>query len=465
MIGTENLGGATQRMKYILKVFAAVVSITFLLGSLTGSGIMTGSGNLDADWSKNMEATQIRTLIDGKPLESSKAVMKDGRKRFVPLQEVLEQLGFKVESSPGLIEVTYQTPLGMIGFNNSKPLSVGTTYLHLDSEDDIRMVRDVAYIDMYRLEGVSSADVVWDEDASTIIITSGDPDAEVEPPTYEDIEEQPELSGEESMKANYGKYGFSPTLDALSELYEELDQEGYDVGSVLGFYPDYHHSGYSDTPLDVITLGWTGDDGSHYGFLTDFGMAPNLEEAPIVLVIPTYPAEVVANNIREFIRIAMIDSSLLFFEYQDEEDYLDQLKERGAPYIKEAYKRLVLERLEAKLHPPIIRDPYTYLRQVRSERANRILVPTQDKLGIVNVHPADHGQQHEAIVLDEDIGLRELETFLKSATYAEKLALIRDYHFNLESYFYHEDGIDEAIMREMENMGLHDEIARMNAIY
>ncbi|CAH1199153.1 hypothetical protein PAECIP111893_01245 [Paenibacillus plantiphilus] len=457
-------------MKDMLKIFAAVVSITFLLGSLTGCGTMTGSGNLDTDWSKNMEVTQIRTLIDGEPLESSKAVMKDGRKRFVPLQEVLEQLGFKVESSPGLIEVIYQTPIGKIDFTSSQPMSFGTTYLHLDNEEDIRMVGDVAYIDMYRLEGVSSAEVVWDEDASTIIITSGDPDAQVEPPTYEDIEERPELSGEESMKANYGKYGSSPTLDALSELYEELDQEGYDVGSVLGFYPDYHHSGYTDTPLDVVTFGWRGIDGEHYGFLTDFGMASNLEEAPIVLVIPTYPSVVVANNIREFLRIAMIDSNMVYFEYQDEQDYLDQMEEIGGAYFEgtgetRAYKRLVLERLEAKLHPPIIRDPYTYSKQVRAERENRILVPTQDKLGIVNVHPADQGQQHEGIVLDEDIGLKELETFLKSATYAEKLALIRDYHFNLESYFYHEDGIDEAIMREMERMGLHDEIARMNAIY
>lgn len=61
--------------------------------------------------------------------------------------------------------------------------------------------------------------------------------------------------------------------------------------------------------------------------------------------------------------------------------------------------------------------------------------------------------------------MKELQTFFKSATYAEKLALIRDYHFNLEAYFYHEDGIGEAIMREMEKLGLHEEIARMNADY
>ncbi|MBW7475505.1 hypothetical protein K0T92_12160 [Paenibacillus oenotherae] len=441
-------------MKYMQKVIATVMSLSFLLGTLTGCV------DSDTEGGKNMETTQIRTLIDGKPLESSKAVMKDGRKRFVPLQAVLEQMGFEVENSPGLIEVIYRTPLTIHGTN-----------LHLDREEDIRMVNGVAYIDMYRLGDISRADVVWDDDASTIMITSVDQDAAAEPPTYEDIEEQPELSGEESMKANYGKYDFSPTLDALSELYEDLDQEGYDVGSVLGFYPAYHHSGYFNTPLDVVAFGWTGGDGEHYGFLTDFGMAPNLEEAPIVIVSPMshdQPAEVVANNIREFIRIVMMDSSLLYIDYQDEQDYLDQLKEMGVPYLEEteenrAYKRVVLERLEAKLHPPVIRDPYTYSQQVRAEREKRILVPTQDKLGIVNVHPADSGQQHEAIVLDEDIGLRELETFLKSATYAEKLALIRDYHFNLDKYFYHEDGIDEALIREMENLGLHEEIARMNA--
>lgn len=71
----------------------------------------------------------------------------------------------------------------------------------------------------------------------------------------------------------------------------------------LGFYIDFDHH-YSITPLDVIPFAGTGGNGIHFGFLTDFGNAKDLENAPIVLISPSNdpPLKLVANNIKDFLK-------------------------------------------------------------------------------------------------------------------------------------------------------------------
>ncbi|MFF2093004.1 stalk domain-containing protein [Paenibacillus sp. NPDC058174] len=412
---------------------------------------------------QNFEMTNIKTgdqpihiKFDGKFIKPSKPVIVDGRKRFLPMKDTLEQMGWEFAVASEEITITYRTPDATL-----------THYLHLKEESNLRIVDGILYIPMYYLGSVTDTEVSWDEDAHTINISTEETDDNDEEWNVYD-EDESELSDKESVKVNYGKYGRSATLQALNELYRELEQEGKSADDILGFYPMDGHSGYLNTPMDVVAFGSTGMDGAHYGFLTDFGMVTDLEEAPIVLVSPMdfdRPAVVVANNIREFIRIVMIDSSLLYMGYQNEQDYLEQ---NAAPEYESTQEdlengRIVRERLEERLHPPVIQDPYTYSEKVRAERKERIIVPTQDELGILNEHPEDAGRQHTTIVLDEDIGRRELETFLNNATYASKLALFRDYHLNLEQFVYHESGIDKAILSEMESLGLQDEIARIKA--
>ncbi|WP_317981007.1 stalk domain-containing protein [Paenibacillus glycanilyticus] len=408
-----------------------------------------------AEGSKLVETKMIQVIIDNKPLQTDKHIFLDGRKRFVPMRAALEQMGWKVEWKPGLITVSNQTPD-----------SLKSLYLYLEDESMIRVINSTAYVEMHRLGEISDSEVKWDDSSATIVISSVVAEEEDE----EEEVDQPELTDEESIKVNYGKYERSSTLDVLTNIYSELEQEGRDPWSALGFYPDDHHSGYSGTPLDVVSFGRTGGDGEHYGFLTEFGAVTSLEEAPIVMVTPMnfdHPAVVIANNIREFLRIALMDSGLFYMEYGSKGDYLEQQSENMDGYVESdeerENRRIVRERLEKELQLPEISDPYTYSAKVRAERAKRILVPTEDLLGVTNVNPLDAGRKHITIELDEYIGKKELKAFLSNATYASKLALIRDYYLHLETYVYYEKGIEETIVQEMRDMGLQDELARMNA--
>ncbi|WP_146200434.1 hypothetical protein [Paenibacillus agaridevorans] len=438
-------------MGSVKKLGIAVLSTSILLGAAMVNDVSY------AEASKLAESKELPVIINGVPLMSDKPVLLDGRKRYLPLRAVLEQLGWKVEWEPGLITISYRT------------LDEGqTSYLWLKEEDLIRSVNGTSYIEMYRLGDVSDTNVSWSDTDSGIVITAAEENDDV---YGEEDEELPELTEEESRKVNYGQYEESPTLDAIINIYSELEQEGYDPGVWLGFYPDRGHSGYSGTPLDVVAFGRTGSDGEHFGFLTDFGSVDNLEEAPIVMVSPMNfdePAIVVADNIRDFLRIALIDTSLLYLNFDNERQYLDEMAEYAPDGYVESEEeienmRVARERLGAIAGLPSIADPYTYSAKVRVKRSKQVILDTESGLGVTNKHLSDAGREHSRIVLDEYISVKELSAFLEKATYASKLALIRDFHLHLETYVYKEEVIEELIVEEMGRMGLQDEIARMEA--
>jgi hypothetical protein len=439
-------------MKGLKKIGFTVLSAVILLGA---APVMDATY---AEGSKLEESKDIAVIINGKPLHSNKPVLLEGRKRFVPLRAALEQLGWNVEWEPGLITITYRT-------QDEEEIH----YVYLEEEERIRNVNGTSYIEMFRLGELSDTEVSWSDAEGEIILTAFEEENE----SYEEEDEDfTELSDEETKQVNYGKYAEgSPTLDAFTDIYLKLEDDGYDPWSVIGFNPDEYRSGYFNTPLDVVTFGWTGWDGEHFGFLTDFGAATNLEEAPIVMVSPMnfdQPAIVVAGNIREFLRIAMMDFSLLYFNYGNEQEYLEEMGELASEGYAETEKdrenkRVVRERIEEGLDLPSIKDPYTYSANQRDQRAEHIIVETEDGLGIINKGPSEAGRKHSRITLDEYIGEKELTSFLQKASYASKLALFRDFHFHLEDYYYYEESIEEIIMDEMERMGLHDELARIEA--
>lgn len=287
-------------MRNVKRIILVVLSFAVLFG-------MTSVH--DAAYAEGSKMVETHVVIDSKPLKTDKHVILDGRKRFVPMRAALEQMGWKVEWKPELITISIQTP------DLLKSLS-----LYLEDEKMIQIINSTAYVEMYRLGEISDSEVKWDDSSTTIVISSVVEEEEEEV-------DQPELTDEESIKVNYGKYEGSPTLDTLGNIYSKLVQEGHDPWSVLGFYLDNQLSGYPGTPLDVVTFGRTGGDGEHYGFLTEFGAVTNLENAPIVMVTPMnfdQPAVVVADNIREFLRIALKDSGLFYMEYANEEEYLKQ---------------------------------------------------------------------------------------------------------------------------------------------
>ena len=83
------------------------------------------------------------------------------------------------------------------------------------------------------------------------------------------------------MESNFGKYDIPPTLQILIDLEKELGK-GEHFFEGLHFYLSLTNFRYFNTPSDVIVFGNNGADGIHYGFLTDYGSAVDLEETPIV---------------------------------------------------------------------------------------------------------------------------------------------------------------------------------------
>lgn len=426
-------------------------------------------GEIDSTVTAAREGKSMITFIDGKPLQSVKSSFKDGRKLFLPLRAVLEHMGWVVTWGPEYTTISYEV-------KDSKK----TLFLYFNDDDDILMEDGTAYILARRLSGLTNAQVEGDEVTNTVNIVTADPfyineEWLLNQETQTPEQEVPDLTPEESEKVNFGKYAVPPTLKALIEVAEELEREGYEIWNVIGFYPTLHHSGYLNTPFDVVAFGWTGGDGEHYGFLTDFSSAADLENAPIVMVSPMsfdQPAVVVASNIREFMRVVMIDSSLLYMGYENEQAYLKSNQEMQESLTRDGgfgdteedrqNKQAVLKKLEDKLKPPIISNPYKYSENVAIDREKRILVATKDKLGVTNIHPSDSSKRHSALLVDEYLEIKEVRSFLQTATYAEKLALIRDY--NLETLQYEKE-ILATLKVEMKSMGLHDELARLQAVY
>ncbi|TYP71990.1 hypothetical protein BCM02_109269 [Paenibacillus methanolicus] len=415
-------------------------------------------------------------IVDGAKVDSDLEPIKDGRRWYLPLDPILTAMGwtYKHEADNSLA----------LSYSRSNPKSTwstesSTTWLHDEWEDALRMVDEHIYIHSKRFSEVTDAEVTINTAAGTIEVKSNPNPGEVteaEQEEYLAMQAKQEAtaeetrSAEESEQINYGKYTPPDILNELYTLGDQLEEEGLSLWDELGFYGGYYQSEYGNTPWDVITFGWTGGDGEHYGFLTEFGSIADLNEAPIVRVSPMggdEAGEVIANNIREFLRMIALDESLLYFSYEDEEAYKAEKQQEEADLgewapTKEdkSVRRQVMTRMVEALNLPEISQPYyTYLDRVKAERENRIVVATPDGLGVTNVHPQDEGRQHEALLVDDDLEAEELQAYLERATYAGKLALLRS--FNAKDF--HSEDLREIIVEEMTRLGLTDEIARMNA--
>ncbi|WP_410511752.1 hypothetical protein PaeBR_17000 [Paenibacillus sp. BR2-3] len=376
---------------------------------------------------------------------------------------------------------------GSISLSFSSPGRKSTTYLHDEWEDGLRLIDGHIYITSKLLEMRTFAEIEYSSKTDTMTITTSPTPGVVtdlgiiaqhesrlqhgqqpEPePEEMIIEATNSMSAEESEKINFGKYSPPAILDALYTLDDQLQKEGLSLWDELGFYGGNYHSEYRNTPWDVIAFGWTGGDGVHYGFLTEFGAVTELNEAPIVMVSPMggdQAGEVVANNIREFLSIIAIHESLLYYLFDNEEAYLahqkqDEQSEWAPTEEEKVCSRQIKDRMVETLNLPMIEQPYAYLGRVNAERAKRIVVATHDGLGVTNIHPDENGRQHESLLVDDDLEAEELQEYLARATYAGKLALIRD--FNAKDF--NSEDLEEIMVEEMIKLGLIDELARKNA--
>lgn len=272
------------------------------------------------------------------------------------------------------------------------------------------------------------------------------------------------------MGSNFGKYDVPPTLQRLIDLQNDLgDPEQFYLG--LNFYLSLENFRYFNTPSDVVVFGNIGLDGVHYGFLTDYGSVTNLEVAPIVCVCPMdfeRPTRVVARNLSEFLRVNLTDGELFYNQFGSEENYLlakDQWVTEAAnsPYQASEDEKLVRERvtkfLKEIIQMPNIENPYRYVQNIESERQSKIIIQTQDGLGVTT--PLLQDEKHIPFPMQTDIEpeLELLQEYLYSTPVASRLALFRDLQL---SYVLHDNqGLLKMVTDAMINLELIDEANRL----
>ena len=293
---------------------------------------------------------------------------------------------------------------------------------------------------------------------------------------------------------NLGQYKqMPPTFQKLQELQRDLEKAGYSLES-LGLMLDTEDLSYYVTPCDVITFASTGQDGIHFGLLTDFGTVTDLEEAYVVYVSPSDFGEAVflaARNLKEFtdILFTMKDTMEIsnFFllnemnekdhdeenenddedetediEYDEDEDEDDEYED---DYEDEEDEELLQERiyvlgkLKEALNCSIIKDIPAYYRRLFNERKEQTILHTHDGIGVIPVisHPniMEKYELYEDMVIDID----DIRTYFQIAPTENKLAFVRDAQ-NL-GIILDEKEVQEFIVEELQKLGLKIEAKRL----
>jgi hypothetical protein len=223
--------------------------------------------------------------------------------------------------------------------------------------------------------------------------------------------------------------------------------------------------GYFCTPLDAITFANTGMDGIHFTFLTDFGTVPKLDEAPIIAVLPMDDPRVrlVARNIRDFFALHLFDEGLLLNEFDSEEKYNSyKLRQETEDLTSEWFdhgkwmeqKNLVRKTIIEKFGIGPIPEPYQYIQQLNKERTNKVLIKTNDSLGVIPI-----GDSCESLPKLNFRKIANVFEFFETATVEQKLAYIREYQHEFE------EDLEVLIFlqKELNSMGFRLESKRLVA--
>ncbi|MFJ7755923.1 hypothetical protein ACQKGI_22040 [Peribacillus muralis] len=272
------------------------------------------------------------------------------------------------------------------------------------------------------------------------------------------------------MDSNLGKYGVPPTLQRLINLQNDLG-DTRDFFRGLDFHLSLENLRYFNTPSDVIIFGNIGQDGIHYGFLTDYGSVTELEVAPIVCVSPMdfdTPTRIVSRNLREFLRVNLTDGALFYNYFSSEGEYLETkgrwaAEEAYSPYQTTENEKRVRERVQKSLleifQLPHIDNPYRYVQDVGLVRQRNVSIQTMDGLGVIE--PLLQHEKHSPFPIhkDTDPDLKLLQGYLYSAPLASRLALFRNLQFSYVLQDNHE--LHKIVIDTMNKMGLNDEANRL----
>jgi hypothetical protein len=234
-----------------------------------------------------------------------------------------------------------------------------------------------------------------------------------------------------------------PSLDKfkLPKLLLELDKLAGDPGLwYLGIdrvHSDCRWLPYAQSPPDFLQFAWTGGDGIHFGFLTDFGTVTDLGKAPIVCSHPT-GLTLVAKNLRDFVRaLCLVKDGDHFsdFAYHTKKSDpwwttfgVDTTDEQYADTIRTA--RIVKERLDLDEIP----DYHAYLASLWAERKKNISLETKDGLGILRTARSspEPEETFDFSAKKKKPDLKKMRAFVARASHDATLAFCKDcqYHFD-----------------------------------
>jgi hypothetical protein len=273
------------------------------------------------------------------------------------------------------------------------------------------------------------------------------------------------------MNSNFGKYDVPATLEKLIQFESMLD-DPEQFYLCFQFYLSMEGDRYFNTPSDVVVFGRIGVDGIHYGFLTDYGSAADLETAQIVCVSPMdfeAPIRIIARNIKEFLGVNLTDSSQFYNQFGSEEKYLASKarwaeEAESSSYMLSEKDSLVREEAEKflreKVRVPYIVNPYQYVEKVYIERQKLISIQTQDGLGVTA--PLLQSDEHIPFLIHSHQvpDKIKVEEYLSASPAASQLALFRNIQLNLYLVEYPE--IYVVVIEAMKKIGLTDEVKRMS---
>ncbi|MGV2939778.1 hypothetical protein AB5I83_09325 [Mesobacillus sp. LC4] len=232
------------------------------------------------------------------------------------------------------------------------------------------------------------------------------------------------------VNRNYGKYPVPDTLKNLISLQKELEQSGMlPYGDLLGLYfsIDEIDQRYLNTPIDLISFARPGSDGIHFGFLTDFGMAADLEDAYIVRVSPMDfddPVKIVARNLNDFLKLLYsYPASLEVLDMNTAEEDFKRFEEDAEEYQVSQEVRDIFKD-SFNLEPT--GDLLTYFQRLKEARAEETFLETDDGIGIVNTISGNGSHPVMEVSRDRDLKLEQVEEFFKTATPEARLRFLRD---------------------------------------
>ncbi|MEH7883417.1 hypothetical protein V7654_03725 [Bacillus sp. JJ1609] len=232
---------------------------------------------------------------------------------------------------------------------------------------------------------------------------------------------------------NFGKYSAPETLKQLIDLQADLHQKRLlPYEDLLGYYFSNDEVGerYLNTPVDLISFARPGMDGIHYGFLTDFGLVEDLENAYIVRVSPMDfddPVKIVAWNLRDFMRmLCYAPASLNLLDISSNQVYCKEVGHEDSNILEDVSTLHVRTIFRDTFQLEPMNDIYSYLKSVKDERTKEIVVPTNDGVGVVN--NISNTMEHPAFDLNRDSSLEidKVKFFLEGVPPEAKLAFIRD---------------------------------------